>query len=454
MSTEFWGTSGTIGVIMDAAAQTTAKAADAVNSTANAAGTGTGPESSMLPSLLFMIAMLAMSAYFSASETAFSTMNRTKMKTLAENGNRVAALAYKLASNYDRLISTILIGNNIVNIALASVATVLCVNLYGDEKGATVASVFATIAVLIFGEISPKSIAKDCAEKFSMFSAPLLQFLVWILMPLNALFSLWKKLLYIILKPESNTKMSQAELLMFVEEVQQDGSIDQSDGELLRNAIEFSEREAKDILTPRVKLEAFPIDAPKERVARLFNRSKFSRLLVYEDNIDRIVGVIHLKNFYDENGITKKSIKDILTPVVFVLPSEKISSLMKKLQQKQAQVAVVLDEFGGTCGIVTMEDVLEELVGDIWDEHDSVDYPFQQLNDHTWRVNASVHLTDFCDQFKVKIETSMVSLNGWVVEFFHKIPQKGDSFEYENLKITVIATEHRKVSLLEVKVME
>ncbi len=408
-------------------------------------------ETSMLPAFIFMLAMLAMSGYFSASETAFSTMNKTRMKTMAEKGSKVAALALKLASNYDKLISTILIGNNIVNIALASVATVLCVKLYGEEQGATVASVFATVAVLIFGEISPKSIAKDCAEKFALFAAPLLQLLVWILLPANAFFSLWKKLLYLILKPENNTKMSREELQMFVEEVQQDGSIDQSDGELLRNAIDFPEREAKDILTPRVKLEAFPINAPKERVARMFYTSKFSRLLVYEENIDHIVGVIHLKNFYDENGITKKSIKEILTPVVFVLPCEKIGSLMRKLQQKQAQIAVVLDEFGGTCGIVTMEDVLEELVGEIWDEHDSVDHPFQPMTENSWRVNASVHLDDFCDFFKIKVESSMVSLNGWVVENFHKIPRKGDSFEYENLKITVLSTEHRKVSQLEVR---
>ncbi len=438
-------------VIMDAAAGT----ANTIHAAAEKIAAGNSPtanaDDSIIPEFLFMIFMLAMSGYFSASETAFSTMNKTRMKTLAEKGSKTAGMAHRLASNYDKLISTILIGNNIVNIALASVATVLCVNFYGDEKGATMASVFTTIAVLIFGEISPKSIAKDYAEKFAMFAAPLLQLLIWILTPANYLFGLWKKLLYVILKPENNTKMSQEELLMFVEEVQQGGSIDQSDGELLRNAIEFSEREAKDILTPRVKLEAFPIDASKEHVARMFDRSKFSRLLVYEENIDRIVGVVHLKNFYDENGITKRNIKDILTPVVFVLPGEKISSLMRKLQQKQAQVAVVLDEFGGTCGIVTMEDVLEELVGEIWDEHDSVDHPFQQLSDHLWRVNASVHLTDFCDFFKIKVDSTMVSLNGWVMENFHKIPQKGDSFEYENLKITVTATEHRKVSLLEVR---
>ena len=413
-----------------------------------------GTDESMVPTILTMLLMLILSAYFSASETAFSSLNKTRLKTLAEDGVRSAKLACKLSGQYDRLISTILIGNNIVNIVLASLGTVLFVKYYGDELGVTLSTSVITIVVLIFGEISPKSIAKDCPERFAMFSAPILQLLIWILIPACFIFEMWKKLLSKMFRLENNTKMSQAELLMFVEEVQQEGSINQSDGELLRNAIEFSEREAKDILTPRVKLEAFSIDTPKEKVARLFTRSKFSRLLVYEENIDRIVGVVHLKNFFTEKGITELSIKEILTPAVFVLPGEKISSLLKKLQQKQAQVAVVLDEFGGTCGIVTMEDVLEELVGDIWDEHDSVEQHFRTVGENVWHVNAAVHLADFCDFFKVKIDSSMVSLNGWVTECFHKIPQRQDSFEYENLKITVISTEHRKVKLLEVRTLE
>lgn len=400
-----------------------------------------------------MVFLVAMSAYFSASETAFSCANKNRLRTMADEGSRKAKVACSLAEQYDKLISTILIGNNIVNIALASIGTLFFIKLYGQEMGATVSSAVITIVVLIFGEISPKSIAKDCPEKFALFSTPLMQLLVWILTPVCFIFSMWKKLLSKIMHLESHQKISQAELLMFVDEVQQGGALNQNDGELLRNAIEFSERTAKDILTPRVKLEGVPLDCPKEEIAQRFYETKFSRLLVYEGNIDKIVGVIHQKCFYVGTGITQEVLKDIISPVIFVMETEKISTLMKKLQQKQAQVAVVLDEFGGTRGIVTMEDVLEELVGDIWDEHDDVVLPFQKLSEGRFRVNATVNLEDFCDYFKVKIESEMVSLNGWVQEHFHTIHKVGDKFEYEFLAFRVLSTDHHRISMLEVILM-
>ncbi|MBO5762190.1 MAG: HlyC/CorC family transporter [Lentisphaeria bacterium] len=403
---------------------------------------------------IILLILVALSGYFSASETAFSSASKTKLKALAEEGRSGASLAFALSNRYDQLISTILIGNNIVNIAAATIATTMFVQKFGEELGATLSTVFMTVIILIFGEISPKSIAKDCAETFSIISAPFLQFLIWVLAPFNFIFSSWKKFLSKFLRLHVDTKMSQTELLMFVDEVQQGGSINKNEGELLRNAIEFSELEAKDILTPRVKLDALPVTATKEEFAQLFYETKYSRLLVYEENIDHIVGVIHQKNFYNKTGITEKSIKEIITPVLFVLAGEKISALMRKLQQKQVQVAVVLDEFGGTYGIVTMEDVLEELVGDIWDEHDDVEQMFEKIREKVYKVDASVHLSEFCEFFDIKVQSEMVLLNGWVQEIFNKIPEKGESFEYENLSLKVLATSKRKVLSLEVTVNE
>ena len=400
-----------------------------------------------------LILLLAMSAYFSASETAFSSANRTRLKALAEKGNRAAALALKLSENYDRLLSTILIGNNIVNIAMASIGTIFFVKrLKDNELGTTVSTVVITIVVLIFGEISPKSIAKDFPERFAIFSAPFLQFLIWIFHPFCYLFTQWKKLLSKIFRLQRDNKISQEELLMFVKEVQQEGSIDQNDGELLQNAIEFSDLEAKDILTPRVKLEALPSTCTKEELAKKFQETKFSRLLIYDDNIDHIVGVIHQKMFYVGTGITDRPLRDIIKPVIFVFLNEKIDDLMRKLQKKQVQVAVVLDEYAGTCGIVTMEDILEELVGDIWDEHDDVEEHFKKVSDNTYHVNASVHLSDFCDFFDVKIDSRMVSLNGWLLEYFRTIPEAGTSFDFENLNIKVLSSERRCISQIEITV--
>ena len=399
--------------------------------------------------VITMAVMILFSAYFSATETAFSSLNKTRLKTLAEKGNRRAILACSLSDQYDKLISTILIGNNIVNIATASIGTALFIRLYGDI-GATLSTAVVTVVVLIFGEISPKSIAKDCPERFAMFSGPFLRILMWLLTSLNFLFSCWKRLLSKLLKLEADTKMSQEELLMLVEEVQQDGSIDTNEGKLLRNAIEFSEREAEDILTHRVDLEAVSLEATKEEIAEVFSHSRFSRLLVYEDSIDNIVGVLHQKDFYTGTGITDKPLKDIVAPVVFVPKSERISPLLRQLQREKTHVAVVVDEYGGTYGIVTMEDILEELVGEIWDEHDEVTEIFHKVDEHTWRVDASVDLDDFCAFFQVEDTSDVTSLNGWMMEQLGKVPQVGDSFQFQGLSITVLSAAQHRVSTVEV----
>lgn len=389
---------------------------------------------------VYIIAMLACvigSAYFSATETAFSSLNKTRIKTLAEDGHKRAKLVLKLSNDYDRLISTILIGNNIVNILAASLGTLMFVKLLGEDIGATVSTVVVTVVVLIFGEISPKSIAKDFPEKFAMFSAPIIQFLIWILTPLNFLFWLWKKFLSLFLKKKDDEKLSQAELLMFVEEVQEGGSIDTNEGHLLRNAIEFGDLKAEDILTHRVDLEALPVDATPEEVAEQFENSKFSRLPVYKEDIDHIVGILHLKDFYGINGITTQPISEMMTPPLFIHRTEKISDLLKQLQTTKSHMAVVVDEYGGTLGIVTMEDILEELVGDIWDEHDDVLEDVRNIGYDTYRVNCSMSMDGFCQQFDIDAQSESSTVNGWISEQLDKIPEKGDKFSYKNLDITV-----------------
>ena len=396
-----------------------------------------------------MAVCLLLSAYFSATETAFSSASTTRLKTLAEKGNANAALACRLLGQYDRLLSTILIGNNIVNIATASIGTVLFVHHYGDA-GATISTVVVTVVVLIFGEISPKSIAKDCAERFAMFSAPILRVLIWVLLPLNLLFSLWKRLLAKAFRLNGESKMSQEELLMLVDEVQQGGSIDKSEGELLRNAIEFSEQQAKDILIHRVDLAALPVTASREETAALFTNTKYSRLLVYQDSIDHILGTIHRKDFYVGCGVTEKPLADIVVPPVFALESEPIRQLLKKLQQAKTHVAVVLDECGGTCGIVTMEDILEELVGEIWDEHEQEETPVRRLGPDSWAVDAGMDLEDFAAQFHIKTDSEMVSVSGWVMEQFGRVPEQGDSFDCGGLHVEVTQVENHRIGAVRV----
>lgn len=409
-----------------------------------------------VPQITAMIICVILSAYFSATETSFLSLNKTRLKTLAEKGDKKAANALEVADNYDRLISTILIGNNIVNILVSSIGTVLFIRILKDQDlAATVSTIVATVVVLIFGEITPKSIAKDMPEKFAMFSTPFIKFFILILTPLNYAFSLWKKLIAKLFKLESESKMSSEELLMLVEEVQQDGSIEESEGDLLKNAIEFNDKTAEDILTHRVDLEGVPSDATKEDIANVFTESGYSRILVYEENIDNIIGTIHRKDFYVGSGISGKPIKEIMAPPFFIHKSEKISDLLKLLQSNKSHLAIVIDEYGGTLGIVTMEDILEELVGEIWDEHDEITETFKQIQENAYIVECGVNFNEFCDFFDLpEVETDSVSLGGWIMEQLGGIPEKGDEFVFENLDITVTETDSHRVSFAKVVINE
>lgn len=327
------------------------------------------------------------------------------------------------------------------------------VQIYGD-MGATISTVVVTIVVLIFGEITPKSLAKDFPEKFAMFSSPFIKALIWLLTPLNFLFSLWKSLLGKIIKVDADAKMSQEELLMIVDEVEQEGSLDKDESELLRNAIEFKDLSAEDILTHRVDIVAVPIESTKEEVAYAFSNSKFSRLLAYtDDSMDKIVGVIHQKDFYVGTGITDKELSEIATPPVFVTRNEKIDDLLRVLQTNKSHVAVVLDDYGGTYGIVTMEDILEELVGEIWDEHDEVIEDIQQIGENKYSVNGSVEMEDFCRYFQIDIESESLILSGWIMEHLGRVPEEGESFEYENLKLTATGIDYHRITDVEVEKM-
>ena len=396
-----------------------------------------------------MAACLILSAYFSATETAFSSANSTRLKTLAEKGSKKAKLACELLEHYDKLLSTILIGNNIVNILMASIGTVLFVRHYGDA-GATISTVVVTVVVLVFGEISPKSVAKDCAERFAMFSAPILQVFLFVLTPLNFLFSLWKKLLAKVFRLNGESKMSQEELLMLVDEVQQDGSIDKNEGELLKNAIDFSEQQAQDILIHRVDLAALPITASKEEVAALFTQTKYSRLLIYQDSIDHILGTVHQKDFYVGCGITEKPLEEIIVPPLFVLENEPISRLLKTLQKAKTHVAVVVDEYGGTCGIVTMEDILEELVGEIWDEHDEIEVFIRKTGANTFLVDSSMDFDEFAAYFQLKADSEMTSVSGWVMEQFGRVPESGERISAGPLDVLVTKVDNHRIEEIQI----
>ncbi len=405
-------------------------------------------DSDSIFTIIIMIALLIMSAFFSATETAYSSINRTRIRSMAENGNKKAQKVIKLNEKYDKLLSTVLIGNNIVNIALSSIGTLYFVSLF-KNGGATLSTLIITVAVLIFGEITPKSLAKDFPEKFACFSLPIIWLLIIILTPLNFIFSLWKKFLNIIVKVDDDYKITEDELITFLDEAESDGGIDKQESELLRSAVEFNSLEAVEIITPRVDVVAVPFDITKEELGKVFYESGYTRLPVYKESIDNIIGIIHHKDFI--GMLNKKDVKlsKIINKPVFVPPNVKIDDLLKLLQTEKCHIAIVTDEYGGTMGIVTMEDILEELVGEIWDEHDEVICEFENIDSGKVRVNCSVELGDFFEHFGLDPDLDedydSTTVSGWVMEHLGRIPSEGDEFEYKNLKVKVTKTDFRRV---------
>lgn len=410
---------------------------------------------SNVSSIIAIVILVLFSAYFSATETAFTSLNRIKLKNMAQDGNERAKKVLEMSENYDRLLSTILIGNNIVNIAMTAVSTVLFMNLLG-AAGATVSTVVITVVVLIFGEISPKSLAKEAPEKFAMFSSVLIGFFMVILAPLNFIFSGLKKLLAKIIRIDGTEGITEDEIRTIVEEAEVTGSIEAEQSELIQNAIEFNDLMAEDVLTPRVEMKAIDISLSEEEVAEVFRTTGYSRLPVYEDDLDRILGVLNQKDFHNYIVGTDRTITDFVKPVAFVAGTMKIATLLKKLQAMKAHIAIVVDEYGGTEGLVTMEDIIEELVGDIYDEHDAImSQEVTLLQNGSYRVLCNANLAKVFDFFEIDQEFDVNTVNGWVVTVLDRLAKKGDTFEatYHNKHVKVRVTKANQRRALEINMM-
>ncbi len=403
--------------------------------------------------LIPMLICIIMSAYFSATETAFNSLNVTKIKIAAERGDKKAALILRLLDDYNRLLTTILVGNNIVNIALSSMSTVLFIELLGGDIGATVSTAVITVIVLIFGEITPKSVAKESPESFARFSAPIINFFAIILTPVNFLFSMWKKLVSKVIKSSDDATVTEEELLSMVDEVEHSGGIGEQEGELIRNVIELNENDAADIATPRVDVEAVEKNWTKEEVAEVFVESGYSRLPVYVDSLDNIIGIIHRTDFY--NNYDKDDIAEtMLTEPLFVPRTMKIGALLKLLQKKKCHMAVVTDEYGGTFGIVTMEDILEELVGEIWDEHDEVEEDMSESKG-VYTVSGSMDPEELFEELELDIEdVPYATLSGWIMDELNKVPEAGDTFNCMGYRFTVESVDGMRVDTAVIEKLE
>ncbi|MDR1605449.1 MAG: hemolysin family protein [Gracilibacteraceae bacterium] len=399
-----------------------------------------------VPTALTLLLLLLLSAGFSATETSFSSLNRIRLKHMADAGNGKAERALELAHSFDKLLTTTLVGNNIVNIAAASVATVWFVARFGPV-GATYASIVVTVLVLIFGEVTPKSLAKESPEKFAMAAAPFIRALMVVLTPVNYIFVRWKKLLSVIVKSDGDPSITEDELLTIVEVAEHEGAINEQESELIKSAIEFYDLEVIDIFIPRVDISGVEKNASREEIAAMFADTGYSRLPVYSESIDDIIGVITLKDFYNGALGADKGIDTIMKQPVFITPSTKISALLKTLQVTKSHLAVISDEFGGTVGLVTMEDILEELVGEIWDEHDEIIEKIKPLSENSWLVVCSDDLDNLTEFFHLTIaeESQASTVNGWIIEQLGRIPPEGETFAYEGLEIKIHKADSRRV---------
>lgn len=407
-------------------------------------------DSSLIGMTVAIVILVMCSAYFSATETAFTSLNTIRMKTWAENGDKRAARALAVGEDYDKLLSSILIGNNIVNITATTISTLLFTKIF-VTYGATISTVVITIVVLIFGEISPKSVAKEFPERFAMFSAPILRVIIVVLTPLNFLFSMWKKLLSKIFKPSGDDGITEEELMGIVDQAESEGGLDAHEGDLIRASIEFNDLDVSDILTPRVDLVAVDEESTMQEVGALFVENGYSRLPVYHETIDNIIGVIHQKDFYKARVRGEDRLAMIKSPVVYTTPNTKIFKLLRILQMNKVHMAVVVDEYGGTEGIVTLEDILEELVGEIWDEHDEVTEFLRKQPDGSYNIDCTTDLDDMYDLFEIKGECEASTVSGWVLEQIDRIPKQGDHFIAEGLEVTVTAVDNRRVMEINVK---
>ena len=401
----------------------------------------------------FMVIILALlicaSAFFSATETAYTSVNKIRIKNMATEGNKKAEKTLKILDRFDALLSTLLIGNNIVNITSASIATVLFTNWLGGDKGVTVSTIVMTLLVLVFGEITPKSLAKEMPEKFAMAAMPIVKILMVVLTPFNIIFGAWKKLLGKVVHIGKKQSVTEEELMTMIAEVEQEGVLDQNESELLRSAIEFNDVNVEEILTHRVDMIAIDAEDSIEEILEAFRDHPYSRLPVYRETVDNIVGILHEQDFMMMLHEGKQSIMDAVQPALFVQESMKISDLLRVLQKDNVHMAIVLDEFGGTTGIVTMEDILEELVGEIYDEHDTKEENlFNWVDENTCIVNGNADLDDLFEEMKFQEDPDAYESNtisGWVMEKLDRLPQEGDSFAFENYDVQVIKMEERRV---------
>ncbi|MBQ8429466.1 MAG: HlyC/CorC family transporter [Clostridia bacterium] len=397
-----------------------------------------------------IIVLVLLSGFFSGTETAFSCANKIKLKTLVSQGKHNAKAVYKFADEkYDKLVTAILIGNNIVNLSASALGTILFAILLGNKAYTEVVSTAVlTVTVLIFGEITPKYLASIYPEKVCFLFYPLMQLFFWLLWPICKIFDGYKWVLAKIFKLKKDDTVTDEELLFLVEEAEESGTLKEDESELVRSALEFDDLKVEDILVPRVNVYAVEEDSTMDEVRDLFESTGYSRLPVYKDTIDNVIGLIHERDFYSAYVRGEKTIGHFVQDIVFTSEYTRISTLLKQLQKQKIHMAAVSDEYGGLVGIVTLEDILEELVGEIWDEHDEEEVLYGEVAKDEYWVDGKCDLEEFFSLYDMEKEDEEFDSNtvgGWVTEECGEIPPIGKVLTFKGLEIKIVKATKQKV---------
>ena len=397
------------------------------------------------------------SAFFSGTETAFSSVSKIRIRNKAENGDKRAKKALYVAENYDKALSTILVGNNVVNIAASALSTILFVSFLGDAMGTVVSTVVLTLVVLVCGEVLPKNLAIENNEKICLSAAPVLIFLMVIFTPLTFLLLRLSKLVTNVSgkNREASPTVTEDELKFIVESIEEEGVLEEQESELVQSALDFDEKTAYDILTPRVDMTALSVDCDVNDARDTILRERYSRIPVYKDNIDNIIGILHTRDFLE--ALLRNETPDIsrmIQPAYYIYRSKKLSSLLADFRHRKLHIAVVTDDYGGTLGIVTMEDLLEQLVGDIWDEDEEVEHKYKKLGENEYEISGDMNIDDMLeliDKDDRYIDSDSKSVGGWVIEQIGDIPVRGNSFTYKELSVRVDKVEDQRVNSVIIK---
>lgn len=398
---------------------------------------------------------LVLSAICSATETAFSSCNRIRLKKLAEEGSKSAAKALSICENFDKALTAILIGNNVVNIASSSLVTVIFTEKFGSGS-VGLATLVMTVLVLIFGEILPKSLAKENSESFSIFMAAPLSAFMFIITPLTAIFMGIKNgVSKLVGKKNSSPSVTEEELKYIIDEIEDEGVLESQESELVRSALDFDEITISKILVPRVNIIGVSTQDGAEKIKEKFLSSKFSRLPVYENDIDHIVGVLHQTDFFEAYVNGEFKIDDAMNAPIYISETQHISEILRTMQKEKVHMAIVLDQYGGTEGICTLEDIIEELVGEIYDESDEEDTSLIRISENCFDVSADISVADLLDRLGLEedyIKTERTSLGGWIMDLLNRIPENNEKLDYKDIHITVVMEDEQKIGRIKMLV--